>query len=339
MRAIKRIFLSLFFLASVGIAKAEVGCYSADLIGPKMFTDVCWTCIFPIRVAGIPISGPGGDFPSEAVRSPVCACDDKLGVPRPGITMSMWEPSRLVEFQRVSGCSSILNGIRFPFDRLHQGHHGNGDTDGGDSVFMHYHYFAFPLLIMLDLFVNATCNPDGYMDMDVMYMSEVDPTWNNSELAFFTNPEAAAVSNPIAAAACGIDAVSSTAGKPMKELFWCAGAWGNIYPLSGSHNGGSGVIRESSLLKSKVLAALHRRGLAHSTMGSGALCGGYINPTLPKTQYKFNLIAPIPEANKSHVMGESTFTWGIAKTIPSIGQDPVYMIWRWNDCCNSKIVR
>lgn len=49
---------------------------------------------------------------------------------------------------------------------------------------MHYHYYAFPLLIMLDLFIKQTCNADGYMDLDIMYMSELDPTWNNDELAF-----------------------------------------------------------------------------------------------------------------------------------------------------------
>ncbi|MGQ8512809.1 MULTISPECIES: TraU family protein [Gammaproteobacteria] len=44
---------------------------------------------------------------------------------------------------------------------------------------------------------------------------------------------------------------------------------------------------------------------------------------------------PVPETNSSHVIGESTLTWGLARTIPAIGQDPIYTIWRWNDCCNN----
>lgn len=60
-----------------------------------------------------------------------------------------------------------------------------GDMDGGDGSFMHYHYYAFPLLVMLDLFIKQTCNADGYMDLDIMYMSELDPTRNNDELAFY----------------------------------------------------------------------------------------------------------------------------------------------------------
>lgn len=312
------------------------GCSNAEVIGPKLFTDVCWTCIFPIRVAGINISGGGGSAPDDSVRRPVCACNDDLGVPRPGITTSMWEPARLVEFQRVAGCSSVLNGTRFPFDRLMQGNHADGEFDTTDGTFMHYHYYAFPLLVMMDLFVNKTCNSDGFYDFDLMYMSEVDPTWNNDELAFFTNPEAAAVANPIALAACPVDAISSTAGKPLNAMFWCAGSWGAIYPLSGNQNGGNGVIRESARLKSRVLAALHRRGMAHKTMGEDAMCGGYISPILPKTQYKFSLFHPVPESTSTHVMGESTFTWGLGRTIPAVGQDPIYLIWRWNDCCNTK---
>ena len=327
------ITLSIAFLGG-SKAVADPGCQDAEVIGPKMITDICWSCIFPLRVAGVNISGGGGSIPDGAVRSPLCMCDDNQGVAHPGVTTSMWEPARLVEFQRVPGCSSVLNGTRFPFDRINQGHHGEAVYDGGDSSFTHYHYYTYPIMQMLDMFVKQTCNPDGFMDLDIMYLSELDPTWNNDELAFFTNPESAAVANPVATLACTADAVSSTAGKPIKELFWCAGSWGNIYPLSGNQNGGKGVIRDTSLLSTRVLAALHRRGLAYGTMGSGAMCGGNIEPTLPKTQYKFTMLHPVPETESSHVIGESTLTWGLGRTIPAIGQDPIYMIWRWNDCCN-----
>ncbi|MDW2288692.1 TraU family protein, partial [Vibrio sp. 1562] len=51
--------------------------------------------------------------------------------------------------------------------------------------------------------------------------------------------------------------------------------------------------------------------------------------------YNFTLLHPVPETNSSHVIGESTLTWGLARTITAIGQDPIYTIWRWNDCCNN----
>lgn len=321
----------LFMMAQSQVAQAaEPGCHDARLF-QRLITDFCWSCILPIKVAGIPMAG--GETPDEAVNTPLCACTDNLGVHRPGIPTSMWEPARLIEFQRVAGCSSVLGGVRFPFRRSFMGTHGDGTLDGSDSSFMHYHYYAFPVLMMMDLFVSS-CNHDNFVDLDLMYLSEVDPTWTNDELAFFTNPEAAAVANPAAIVACSADAIASTAGKPIKDMFWCAGSWGSIYPLSGNVNGGYKVVQETSLLKVRTLAALHRRGLAFKTMGRDAMCGGKLHPTLPKNQYKFSLLSPIPETKRAHVMGESTMGWGMNRTIPGIGEDLVYTIWRWNDCCN-----
>ncbi|MGP9797064.1 TraU family protein [Halomonas sp. 86] len=335
-----RRFFAPLLLAIVGTlgatnVQAFAGCTNAEVIGPKLITDICWDCLFPIRIAGALLGGNNNRVPDGGANRVLCSCQDNLGVPRPGVVTSFWEPARLVEFQRVPGCSSVLNGIRFPMDRTFQGHHGGTDMDGGDGSFMHYHYYAFPLLMMLDMFVSGSCNSDGFTDLDLMYLSELDPTWNNADLAFFANPEAAAVANPIAAAACTADAAASTAGKPLDSMFWCAGSWGAIYPLSGGMTGGNDVIRESSLLKTRVLAALHRRGLAWKTMGNEAMCrGGHISPTLPKTQYRFSLLHPLPETKRGHVMGESTLRWGNARIIPGVAEDPIYTIWRWQDCCN-----
>lgn len=64
----------------VGSVSADPGCQNAEVIGGKLITDICWSCIFPIKVAGVPISGGGGSFPSEAVSNPLCMCEDNLGV-------------------------------------------------------------------------------------------------------------------------------------------------------------------------------------------------------------------------------------------------------------------
>ncbi|WP_410029663.1 TraU family protein [Enterobacter hormaechei] len=76
---------AVFWVRSVS---ADPGCQNAEVIGGKLITDICWSCIFPIKVAGVPISGGGGSFPSEAVSNPLCMCEDNLGVPRPGVTES-----------------------------------------------------------------------------------------------------------------------------------------------------------------------------------------------------------------------------------------------------------
>lgn len=322
-----------FFISNS--ANATPGCHDSGLISGKLITDICWECILPIRVAGIPIGGSASDVPDGASDKILCACEDNLGLPRPGITTSMWEPARLIEFQHIPGCSSVLGGHRmFPGDRIFLGHQGSMKPKGDNTNFLHYHYYAFPLLMMLDLFSGGECNAGGYMDLDLMYLSELDPTWNNDSLAFFTTPEAAMVANPIATLACIPDAISSTAGKPLNSLFWCAGSWGTIYPLSGNVARTENVVNVTSLQKVKVLAALHRRGLAWKTMGDEGLCGGELYPMFPKTQYKYTITWPFPETEDDHVTGENSLLWGSSKIVPGL-ETPIYTIFRWKDCCQT----
>lgn len=330
----KYLYVSFFLSFFATEVMAVVGCNNSEVISAKLISDTCWDCVYPLRVAGSAIYAGDNIMPSKAVTEALCMCQDDAGVGRPGVTTSMWEPARLIEFQRVPGCSSVLNGTMFPFDQLNQGSHGHSKS-GIQGTFMHYHYYAFPLFAMLDVFTNAGCISDGYVDLDMMYMSEVDPTWNNDELAFFTNPEAAAVANPLATAACPADAAASALGHPIDSLFWCAGSWGTIYPLSGIQYTDSSIVKNTSLLTVKALAALHRRGLTQRTMGKDAMCDTQMDVTFSKEMYKFALLYPLPETDKAHVTGQTTFAWGeMNRTIPAVGEDLIYTIWRWHDCCN-----
>lgn len=318
--------------------QAEVGCINANIIGPKMITDICWDCVFPIRVAGVPISGSlfRDRYPSGAATRPFCMCFDNLGVPKPGVTTQFCQPNRLVEFQRVAGCASVLNGIRFPFNRFNLGYEGrHSEQRNYEGTYRHYHYYAFPVMIMLDMFVPIHCNPGAFHDLDVMYLSEVDPTWANDEIAFFTNPESALVGNPLAVVTCIPDAVAASVGEPLDTLWWCAGSWGGIYPLSGNVLGRDGTLRTTSLMSARVLAQLHRRGVEWGTVGNENFCGGSVTPYLPKFQYRFTVMHPVAETDDFHALGSSPLLWGMGRTIPSVGEDPIYLIWRWLDCCNT----
>lgn len=127
-----------------------------------------------------------------------------------------WEPSRLTEIVRAPGCSPVLGGIKLPASGLlRRGTQGEALHTQGDKAFYNYHTWSFPLLVMLDLFVVDRCVQDGYLDLDLMYLSELDPTWSFDQLAFFTTPEIALTSNPLAQAACVADAVAANADEPL----------------------------------------------------------------------------------------------------------------------------
>ncbi len=160
-------------------------CPDAGLLSGKLLTDVCWGCIFPIRIAGLAIGT--GEVPARAAGGALCSCRDPLGVPHPGLVTSLWEPARVIELTHLPGCAPALGGLQLPLgERRLLGTIGQGEGDSSDLAFSHYHYYAFPLLALLDLFSDEGCNADGYLDFDLLYLSELDPTWSLSELAFFT---------------------------------------------------------------------------------------------------------------------------------------------------------
>lgn len=326
---------------SVDEENSSDGCVNAHMISASLITDICWECVFPIIVSFGIISGSDRKdmIPEGAAEKPYCMCQDNNGIPKPGIQTSLWEPFRAVEFVRTSGCSQVLNGVRFPFDKLFQ---GNAEVDpaetahsGWQTAFRHYHYYSFPALYMLDMFIPMNCNPGGYVDLDAMYLSEVDPTWNHDELAFFTNPEMVLFATALTTISCIPDGFTSLFGKPMESLFWCAGSWGPIVPLVGTIPAPRETLAATSALMAKVLYILHRRAVEWRSMGEDAMCGGEISTYLPKTMYRFSLFWPVPETDSNHPFGQSDLIWGLGRTRPATGEDPVYIIWRWLDCCNT----
>ena len=319
------------------------GCHDAEVFSGKLITGICWECVFPIIVGKLPISTEGaGRVPPGAADTKLlgtCMCFDNLGVPKFGIRTSLWEPARMIELVRQSGCSQVLGGMRFPFNRLYQGKQqalSKHPTTGEDGeTYRHYHFYTFPIMLMLNMWIPSRCNPGGYIDLDIMYLSEIDPTWNNDEIAFFTHPEAALIASPLGAISCIPDVFGANVGAPIKELYWCAGSWGVIFPTSGNVVSHEGVMNTTSLMAVRALYVLHRRALEWRSIGDDVMCGGKLSPYLPKNQYRFQVFHPVAETSSNHVMGEMIFTWGLGRTIPAVGEDPVYIIWRWLDCCNT----
>lgn len=354
-------FLALAFAFSVGftganschattaeISKAAVtddsglDCRDAGVFSTKLITGVCWECMFPIKVSGIVISGTKnkGRIPEGASDTKgLCVCFDNLGMPQPGVPSAFWEPYRLAEFVRTPGCSQVLLGKRFPFDRLNRGESNpntvNKQRNGvSGSAFRHYHFYSFPVASMLSMYMPEKCNPGYFNDLDIMYLSEVDPTWNNDDLAFFANPESALFANPIAPLTCIPDAFATLVDSQLENLWWCAGSWGMIHSPSGNVSSGTTTLNSTSLQMARMLYVMHKRGFEFGTVGDTNACGGGVSVTLPKEQYRFSMFYPVAETDDNHILGRSELFWGSAKLIPGLSSDPVYIVWRWLDCCN-----
>ncbi|ETT05724.1 TraU domain protein, partial [Providencia alcalifaciens F90-2004] len=90
------------------------------------------------------------------------------------------------------------------------------------GAFYHVHWYKYPLTYWLNIIMSLGCLEKG--DMDIAYLSELDPLWNDSSLSSIIAPEAFVFANPIAQGACAADAIASVTGRPLNALFWCAGA-------------------------------------------------------------------------------------------------------------------
>ncbi|MBD1389384.1 TraU family protein [Neiella sp. HB171785] len=350
----------LCLLMASPAAKADM-CPDADLWS-GIIDKICWTRIFPISLMGL------GDKPDgSAPPTSVCACTDPLGVPEVGWQLGIWLPARIAEVVRVPWCSPSLN-TRLQSSFGNMGVAGGQDGHGNnDMAMLHYHYFSFPLATMLEMFVIPDCMQDGMVDFDLMYMSEVDPTWNDDVLALALNPEAVAFSTPPAKLWCMADCVATTAGVVQEEFFGSAGCDAScIYPFTGHINAASDPVRNSSLITQRLLASLHRKGLALKTMGLDAMCDREFAPMLPRSMYQLQMFYPVAEAssttvtipktdtdgyvirdasgnpetinspqNCAHPLGESIHKWSTpvgGRHRPGM-EDFVYVIWRYTDCC------
>lgn len=346
--------------ANAPATPADMMCPDAEVFGSGMIGSICWSCIFPIKLMGVIEFSGGSDanIPDGAADKIICTCTGDTGIPEIGFTLGMWAPSRLVEIVRKPWCSPTLNTtLRQSFRQMGTYRGGEGSSD---NQFYNYHWFSYPLMEILELLISSECNAGGFSDFDLMYPSELDPTWAEDELALLTNPEVVVAANPLLQAACPADCAAANFNRALPKMWWCAGCWGNLYPFTGNVPSGGGLPRVSSLLAARAGAALHRRGLAWKTIGNDALCGGSIYPMFPKDQYRMSQLFPLPEASNApptppsattddtgnaeldtftydqkccHAIGASTFLWGEWRTIPGVGEDAVHLMFRWTDCC------
>jgi conjugal transfer pilus assembly protein TraU len=266
-------------------------------------------------------------------------CRDDLGVPSFGFTMGAWLPYRLFEAVRNPYCMPVFGGIFLGSDYLNLAGPKPGITHDEESgAYYHTHVYSYPLAEMMSLMTSKECNPGGYTDMDIVMMSEFDPVASDDMLALFIYFETAMFANPLAVGACAIECGTLNAGiSPQSmQLWWCAGCWGPLYPMTNSTNVKASKHTEASLVLAKELAIKHRRGLGHITYGTENMCGGKLAPFLPKEQYKWQQLFPTPEANKPccHWTGASEYiTGGVSRDRPYIGEDMVHLLFRYTDCC------
>jgi conjugal transfer pilus assembly protein TraU len=260
-------------------------------------------------------------------------CPSQLRV---GFKVSFWEPVRRVDVVRRPFCMTSLGGIELNpgFDAPRGSRYSQDSTS--TSSFYQVHWYVDPVIFWLEaIFDNACLEQSSF---DVAYLTELDPMWNDDELTFIFNPDVALFGTLPARAACAADCVAATVGFPSNTLFWCAGCQGSLYPLNGNVQAHIGGVQASSLEMTRLIAKMHREGLMWAASGEDGLCGYYPQPIMDKTNYKYQMLYPIPQTEKiagkcCQPLGRSTILWGAGKEYPFEGEDFAYMVFRKRNCC------
>ncbi len=322
--------LSLVF----GTASAAPSC-KGRFMNP--ITDICWSCVFPLTIANSQIlTASQEDIASMGGSNPLCNCDLRVGM-----KVGFWEPSRLVDVTRTPYCFVGLGGITMDFG-FKAPAHGRDYIDGKTkSSFYQVHWYTNPLMFWLEVLLDNTCLERGVFDL--VYITEIDPLWADSETSFIINPDVTLFSNIVAQAACAADCVASTVGFPLSELFWCAGCQGSMYPLTGFVGSHIGAVQASSLLVSRMINKLHRQGVMWAASGESGLCGYYPQLVMDKRNYKYSMVYPRPQTTKilgrcCQPLGRSSVLWGAGKEYPVSGEDFTYQIFRKRDCCSGNLL-
>ena len=316
---------------------------------PDLMNDVCWECMFPIRVGGKEImtsegmsdniaalTGNADDYNPDGAYT--CSCE-KSGTTYFGVYVSFWEPARVMEVIPQPGCFSFLFGMDMSESlTAGYGNKGKSATQVLDQSFQQVHYYSAPLFDILELMVQTDfCHDWSFSDFDIAYMTEIDPIWGDDELGALLYAESALFANPISQALCAVDCLPATLNYPLNALFWCAGCWGSLYPMTGTTANVNSPIQTSSLQMARLLGRLARYpvppAIEYDTSSSTAKCGGTIRPLLKKSQYRFSTLSPIAETRSYHTLGASSLTWGEFRTVPAVGEDHTFLTWRKRNCC------
>lgn len=355
-------------------------------------TDICWSCLFPMFIGPIPMVFNVGNqkgstiIDSTADRAPdkailpgipfvssgklplgLCTCSERLIAPL-GLMMSWYEPSRFIDVTRTPFCMVGLGGIDLSSGLsgiLPAPGYGDSKTDGQVySSFYQAHWFLDPIFAILGI-LDAGCNLGASKSIDLMFMSEVDPTWNDDSLSIIFSPEVVLFTSIPAQLACGIDCIGSSlpslqldnslivpapyytrpvsatnpasAANPSKYLFWCGGCQGSMYPLDGNNSDNAYAVQSSILTSLKLNGLVHRMGLEDMTTGTFGMCNNLLpDMMLTKSEWKYSMAYPIPQTAYPvccNAFGETDAIWNTGASFPYSGEDFSYVQYHQRDCC------
>ena len=327
MKMLTACLFGLLLLGNSPVASADAAC-EGRFVNP--ITDICWRCMFPLSLGSTKVTG--GDLPDTSnPGSPIQFCPMPPPVfQRIGLAIGYWEPMAMTDVARSPGCMVNLGGFTINLGKMGMGT-AKKDEKQVNGAFYHVHWYKYPLTYWLNIITSLGCLQGG--DLDIGYLSEIDPTWGDSALTSILNPEAVIFANPIAQGACAADAIASAVNKPLDPLFWCAGSQGSMYPFNGWVSNESSPLQSSVLVSERMAFKLHRQGQIMESIGEDKkVCFEYPSPIIPKTRWRYQMVNMYPDVAQCHPFGRTVMRWETGRNPPNTKKNYGYLLWRKRNC-------
>lgn len=270
-----------------------------------MPTKYCWSCMFPLKLFGTTKIISDNQEDTDTIGSkPVCTCNRPPAGVKIGTALSFWEPTRMVDVVRTPWCFPLLGGIKIDGGVSDLMFGGPQQPDAAQTAgpkkprnsFYNVHWYINPITVLASIIADSDClDNQGF---DLMYLSEVDPAWVDSEIENFMEPDAFLFGGFVAQAACSFDCLASSGAVPasqgfgLNSMFWCAGCNGELYPLTGGIQHHVGGVQASSLMVQRTAARMHRLGTQWASTGDAGMCGYYPQLLMDKKLYKYSMAWP-----------------------------------------------
>jgi conjugal transfer pilus assembly protein TraU len=205
------------------------------------------------------------------------------------------------------------------------------------TSFQQINEYINPVMYLMGAIMDWNCmDTRGF---DIPWVSFADPLHNNDSWAMVATPYAYPFASLTTIVAGSVDAVAADVGFPLPELFWVAGAWGPIFPITGNVSARLSREQMARLQTVRLFAELHALGTQYSAAGDGAMCGYVPELVLDKREYKISRLLPFSEPKTfghcCEPIGRSTILTESGTQAPTTSfKDFGYAIFRKRDCCS-----
>src|ERR1039457_205030 len=309
-------------------------------------TDVAWSSLFPIRVAGVSMTGGAPDgLPADpdGMANPVCICSNSTET-FIGLEVDFWDIGYLVEAVKDTYCSPTLG-------KSLNNANNNGAANGGGlarllgsmaygtteqkskhpQTYMQTHWVVFPALQLMGMLMDSKClQQDG--GFAYAYFSELSPIYSSDALADLTDPKVYLVANPIADFAAIPSYVMAQFPNGLIPTVYDAFYWAwfdSIYPLTGRTQRPHTLTAAAQMAARQVYSFTQDGALLDYTKN---VCAGTSIPIARKSQWRFQIAKPVKGAT-AVIAGQSEIFWGTLKNPAYVDGNFLWVLFQKKRCC------